>query len=265
MISTRWLCVTALATACSGKGSDSSGGETPTATFSISGVVMDMGVPPLPGDTVTKACTVSALDPSNAVSGGQPTVIATAPVQGDGSYKVEGIDVKPALGITLLVSNCPNAGDVPTNTGVAVETYQDLEDGAEITGKVIYRIGAELGQNIDEDLAKSGYKGSGVAADGALLAFIMTSDKTPVQGATLTCTTCGAQYFYFDNDRPNSGYFMTDKKPNASTAALTGAMVLVPAAPIYQYTADDGGKHEFETRTLGSQPGSVLISSFTGS
>jgi hypothetical protein len=40
--------------------------------------------------------------------------------------------------------------------------------------------------------------------------------------------------------------------------------VLVPAAPIYQYTADDGGTHAFESRTLGSQPGSVLIASFTG-
>ncbi len=265
MNSTRWLCVTMLATACNGDESDSTGGEPTTETFSISGTVMDMGVPPLPGDIVTKACTVSALDPTNAALGGAPDVIATAPVQGDGSYKVEGIDVKPQLGLTLLVSNCPNAGDVPTNTGVAVETYQDLEDGAEITGKVIYRIPAELGQNIDTDLAKSGYKGKGLIADGALLAFIMTDDKTPVQGATLTCTTCGAEYFYFDNDRPNSGYFMTDKTLNASTSAFTGGMVLVPAAPVYQYTAEDGGAHEFEPRTLGSQPGSVLISSFIGS
>ena len=265
MISTRWLCVAILATACKGKGSDSSGGETEAATFSVSGVVMDMGVPPLPSDIVTKSCTVSALDPSAAVSGGVPTVIATAPVQSDGSYRVEGIDVKPPLGLVLNVAGCPNAEDVPTNTGVAVETYQDLPDGGEITSKVIYRISAELGQHIDEDLAKSAYKGKGIVPDGALLAFIVTDDKTPVQGATLTCTTCGAEYFYFDNDRPDSGYFMTAGKLNTSTNALTGGMVLVPAAPIYQYTADDGGEHEFETRTLGSQAGSVLISSFTGS
>jgi len=264
MISTRWLCVAILATACNGKGSDSSGGEPAAETFSISGVVMDMGVPPL-GNIVTKSCTVSALDPSTAVSGGLPTVIATAPVESDGSYKVEGIDVKPQLGITLLVTDCPNADDVPTNTGVAVETYQDLPDGGEITDKVAYRIPAELGQNIDADLAKSGWKGKGLVADGALLAFIMTDAKVPVQGATLTCTTCGASYYYFDNDRPDSGYFETGGKLNTSTSAFTGGMVLVPAAPIYQYTADDGGKHEFETRTLGSQPGSVLISVFTGS
>jgi hypothetical protein len=264
MNSTRWLCVAIFTTACNGDESDSSGGEPATETFSISGMVVDMGVPPL-GDIVTKSCTVSALDPSTAVSGGVPTVIATAPVQSDGSYLVEGIDVKPSLGLVLNVAGCPNAGDVPTNTGVAVETYQDLPDGGEITGKVIYRIGAELGENIDADLVKSGYKGKGIVPDGALLAFIMLEDKTPVQGATLTCTTCGAEYFYFDPDRPNSGYFMTDKTLNPSTHALTGAMVLVPAAPIYQYTADDGGAHTFETRTLGSQPGSVLISSFTGS
>jgi hypothetical protein len=263
MISTRWLCVAILATACKSSGSDSSGGETPTETFSISGVVMDMGVPPL-GTVVTKSCTVSALDPSAAAAGGLPTVIATAPVQSDGSYKVEGIGVKPSLGMTLLVSECPNADDVPTNTGVAVETYQDLPDGGEITDKVAYRIPAELGQNIDADLAKSGWTGKGLVDGGALLAFIMTDAKVPVQGATLTCTTCGASYYYFDNDRPNSGYFMTDKALNTSTSAFTGGMVLVPEAPIYQYTADDGGKHEFETRTLGSQPGSVLVSIFTG-
>ncbi len=112
---------------------------------------------------------------------------------------------------------------------------------------------------------KSGYKGKGLVADGALLAFVILEDSTPVQGATLTCTTCGASYFYFDNDRPNSGYFETDGTLNASTNAMTNGMVLVPAAPIYQYTADDGGAHTFETRTLGSQPGSILVASFTGS
>ena len=262
MNSTRWLCVAILATACKGDDGDSSGGGSETATFSISGTVMDMGVPPL-GDVVTKICTVSLLDPTAAVSGGNPTVIAQTQTS-NGEYRFEGIDVKPALGLALLVSNCPNADDVPTNTGVAVESYQDLEDGGEITDKVIYRIPAELGKNIDADLASSGYTGKGIVADGALLAFVILDDKTPVQGATLTCSTCGASYFYFDNDRPNSGYFQTDKKMNASTNAFTGGMVLVPAAPIYQYTADDGGAHDFEPRTLGSQPGSVLVASFIG-
>jgi hypothetical protein len=227
-------------------------------------MVIDMGVPPL-GDIVTKSCTVSALDPSSAVSGGVPTVIATAPVNSDGSYTVEGINVKPSLGLVLNVSQCPNSGDVPTNTGVAVETYQDLPDGGAITGKVIYRIGAELGANIDADLAKSGYKGKGLVADGALLAFILLDDKTPVQGGTMECTGCESEFYYFDNDRPDAGYFMTGKKLNASTSAFTGGMVLVPAAQIWTYTASDGGAHKFEERTLGSQPGSVLISSFTGS
>jgi hypothetical protein len=265
MISTRWLCVAILATACKGDESDSSGGEPATETFSISGTVMDMGVPPLPGDIVTKSCTVSALDPSPAVSGGVPTVIATAPIQGDGSYRVEGIDVKPNLGLVLNVDLCPNDADVPTNTGVALETYQDLPDGGEITDKVIYRISAELGQNIDADLAKSGYEGKGIVPDGALLAFIVTEAKVPVDGATLECTGCKSDFFYFDNDRPDSGYFMTGGKMNTSTSIFTGGMVLVPAAKIWTYTASDGGKHEFEERTLGSQPGSVLISSFTGS
>jgi len=264
MNSTRWLCVAICATACKSDGSDSSGGETAVETFSISGMVMDMGVPPLPSDIVTKSCTVSALDPSTAVSGGVPTVITTAPIQSDGTYRVEGINVKPSLGLVLNVAGCPNAADVPTNTGVAVETYQDLPDGGEITDKVIYRIPAELGQNIDTDLAKSGYTGKGLVADGALLSFIMTEDKVPVQGATLECTGCETEFYYFDNDRPDAGYFMTGKKLNSSTSAFTGGMVLAPAAKIWTYTASDGGKHEFEERTLGSQPGSVLISIFTG-
>jgi len=264
MISTRWLCMAILATACKSDGSDSSGGETPAETFSISGMVVDMGVPPL-GDVVTKSCTVSALDPSAAAAGGVPTVVGTpAPVNSDGSYTVEGIDVKPQLGLVLNVSGCPNAGDVPTNTGVALETYQDLPDGGSITGKVIYRIGADLGTHIDEDLAKAGYAGSGIVADGALLTFILLDDKTPVQGATLECTGCKSEFYYFDNDRADAGYFMTGKKVNTSTNAFTGGMALVPAAQIWSYTASDGGAHKFEERTLGSQPGSVLISSFTG-
>jgi hypothetical protein len=265
MNSTRWLCVMILATACKGKGGDSSGGEPATEIFSVSGTVVDMNVPLL-GDLVTKSCTVAALDPSSAVvSGAEPTLIKSSPVQGDGSYRIEGIDVKPPLGILLNVSGCPNEDDVPTSTGLAVESYQDLEDGGEITSKVIYRIPAELGEHIDADLVKAGYEGKGIVAEGALLAFVILDDNTPVQGATLTCTTCGESYYYFDNDRPNSGYFMTDGKLNTSTHALTGGMVLVPGAPIYQYTADDGGAHTFETRTLGSQPGSVLVASFTGS
>ena len=47
MNSTRWLSVAILATACKDNTSDSSGGDTQAETFSISGVVMDMGVPPL--------------------------------------------------------------------------------------------------------------------------------------------------------------------------------------------------------------------------
>lgn len=263
MNSTRWLCVAILATACNGDDGDSSGGGgTETDTFSISGMILDMGVPPL-GDVVTKQCTVSLLDPTAAVSGGQPTVIATTE-SNNGAYRFDEIDVKPTLGLALLVSACGNTGDVPTNTGVAVESYQDLEDGGEITDKAIYRIPADLGKNIDADLAKSGYTGKGIVADGALLAFVMLEDKTPVQGATLSCGPCGATSYYFDNDRPNSGYFQTDKKTNASTNAFTGGMVLVPAAPIYQYTADDGGAHDFEERTLGSQPGSVLVAQFLG-
>jgi hypothetical protein len=232
--------------------------------FSVSGSVVDLGVPIL-GDIVTKACTVAALDPTAAVSGGTPTVIATGQLQGDGSYSIEGIDVKPSLGILLSVTNCPNAGDVTTNTGLAVEDYQDLPDGGAITDKVIYRMGAELADNIDADLAASGYKGKGIAADGALLSFVLLEDNTPVQGATLTCSTCEVSYFYFDPDRPNSGYFETDDKLNTSTAAMAGSMVIVPAAPIYTYTADDGGAHTFTSRTLGSQPGSVLVAGFFGS
>ena len=71
MISTRWLCVAILATACSGEGSDSSGGEVGTATFSISGMVLDMGVPAARrrGHQVVHGRRL--LDPSAAVSGGQ--------------------------------------------------------------------------------------------------------------------------------------------------------------------------------------------------
>lgn len=263
MISTRWLCVTALATACSGKGSDSSGGETPTATFSVSGMVLDMGVPPL-GDVVTKNCTVSLLDPTKAVSGGTPTVLATTQSV-NGEYRIEGITEKPALGLALLVSDCGNTGDVPTNTGLAVESYQDLEDGAEITDNMIYRIGSDLGQHIDEDLVKAGYTGKGIVPDGALLASILVDDApiTPAPNATLTCTTCGASYFYFDSDRADSGYFMTAGKMNTVTDPFAASLVLVPAAPIYQYTADDGGANTYETRTLGSQQGSVLVARFT--
>ncbi len=262
MNSTRWLCVAILATACKGDESDSSGGEPATATFSISGTVVDMGVPPL-GDVVTKNCTVSLLDPTKAVSGGTPTVIAvTQSVNGE--YRLEGIDQKPALGLALLVSDCGNTGDAPTNTGLAVESYQDLEDGAEITNNVIYRIGADLVSNIDEDLVKSGYTGKGIVEDGALLAAILINETKPAPNATLSCSTCGASYFYFDNDRPNSGYFMTDGTPNTVTNPFAASLVLVPAAPIYQYSADDGGEHTFEPRTLGSQQGSVLVAKFTG-
>jgi hypothetical protein len=225
-------------------------------------MVLDMGVPPL-GDVVTKNCTVSVLDPTAAVSGGAPTVLATTQST-NGEYRIEGIEEKPALGLALLVTDCGNTGDVPTNTGLAVESYQDLPDGAEITDNNIYRISADLGQHIDEDLVKAGYTGKGIVADGALLASILL-DKTPIPApnATLTCTTCGASYYYFDSDRADSGYFMTGGKLNTVTDPFAASLVLVPAAPIYQYTADDGGKHEFETRTLGSQPGSVLVAKFT--
>jgi hypothetical protein len=262
MTSARWLCVATFAAACSGKGGDSSGGEdTSVDTFSVSGTVVDMNVPPL-GTAVTKSCTVAALDPTPALGGGQPSVIATGTIAGDGTYSITGIDSKPKLGILLNVNGCPNAGDIPTSTGLAVEDYQDLADGGEITNHTIYRIPADLGAAIDEDLAKSGYKGKGLLADGALLSFVLVGTE-PADGATLECTGCDASFYYFDNARPNSGYFATDKTLNASTSAMTGGMAIVPGAPIYTYTADDGS-HTFESRTLGSQPGSVLITRFTG-
>jgi hypothetical protein len=235
---------------------DTSDTDTSADGFSVSGNAIDLASQ----SPAASGLCVDVADPTAALGGGEIDILASSTVGAGGAYAVAGVTTTSSVGLFVIVHDCGAEGTViPSATGIAAADYQSLGDGDAITGKTAYSVSATMAAGVDASLAALGHAGK-IEEEGAMFGFVRGSDgTTPIGGATVSAT--GATVFYADalTDAANGGLFASTAGVNTKTDATAGAMVVIPAAPIATYKADDGGAHTFGTLLAGSQVGLITF------
>jgi len=222
--------------------------DTDVTGFAVEGMAVNL----MDGTGAAEGLCVHAADPTPAMAGGEIEVLATSTVGATGVYSVPGIETDSAVGLLMLVADCADEGTVmPTATGIATDSYAGLGDGDVIADRVIYSIDTASQGAMAAGLAGAGYAGD-LAVDGALVGFVFDAAGTPVDGAVVTGPD-GFPTYYF-----TGAGFTTD-----ATVAAAKAMFVIPAGPIYSYSAAADG-HDFDSILAGSQPGFAVIVAFDG-
>jgi hypothetical protein len=216
--------------------------------YRVEGVVSDIET----GAALAAGLCATAIDPTPAVTGGDPTLLASAAVCEDGRFVIAGLTEAPAIGLFIGIDDCDNTvADTVMNaaTGVSAEEIEGKGDGDAVSGVVAVVVRREVEAQWATDLA---YAGS-LEGDGFLAGFILDVGEQPVSGAQIDCSGCAEDY-YLDADA-SDGLFGTASGFNPSSDAAAGAMFLLPAAPVFTFTCADGGAHTWENRLFGSVPG----------
>jgi hypothetical protein len=194
---------------------------------------------------------VFAVDPTKALAGQDPDIVASSYVCADGRYVLQGITAKPALGLFVAIDDggklgCDYSGDA---TVMLTAT-----DGGAILDIEALSLSSEHAAALQADLGGYGYvpEDGSLEADGFMGGFILDSAEAPVGGATITCSSCDATY-YWDQD-PADGIFGAGATANTSTDSAAEGMFLIPGAGITNYTTADDGSHTWEPKLYGSVP-----------
>lgn len=224
--------------------------EAPARLATVSGTTLELLSP------TTKApegLCARAVEPTQALDGGDLTLLGESTVGADGSYSISDIDLDEArLAIFIVITDCDGSNTVsfPTGTGIASETYENLEAGAELTRDAFW-MSAQSNTFINGSLAGAG--STKTSADGIVLMFVTDKDSNPLPGATVSCNGDGCdelEAYYLDGD-PSDGLFTTGETVNAATVA---GLAVMPGAPVANYTAAAEGR-TFSTSLFGSIPG----------
>lgn len=230
--------------------------------YRIEGSVRDLGTDELLAydeDLGEAGLCIFAVDPTKALAGQDPDVVASSFICEDGSFVLQGIESKPTLGLFVAVDDggklgCDYAGDgsvMLTATGLGPELYEDLGDGDVIPDVDALSLSAGHALTLEADLAALGHvPEEGLELDGFMAGFIQDAAETPVDGATISCPTCDVT-FYWDDD-PSDGSFGAGDTANLSTSSAADAMFMVPGADITTYTIEDGGSHTWDPKLYGS-------------
>ncbi|MCK6526549.1 hypothetical protein L6R50_03010 [Myxococcota bacterium] len=233
----------------------------PLVTFT--GSVLDFGSFATPADVTT--LTVAVADPSPAIAGGVPEVLAVGTPDASGAFSISGVDAGGAtLGVLLIVDDAADAY-VATATGVPVSCYQGLPDGGTCADRTAFAITAVAHGSLVAGLNTAGWVGTSIVDVGSFVGFVQAADGSPLGGATVSGTGSPTVY-YADADlssSPNDA-FVTGVDPNVATDAAGGGLFVIPEAGIGSYSVDHPD-HSFTSITAGSQPGTILIVAFTAS
>lgn len=272
----RILLVTLLLGGCWGRnipyegGVEDTGGTVVTSTcgadvdrssgFAAEGTTLDLGT----GLPAAAGLCISAVDPTPALTGGEPTVLASSQVCEDGSFVVAGIQDAPSIGMFLILDDCEGAGDVvmKTATGIKPEAIADLGDGDTLAGVEALSVSMTWVQTEQTDLERVGWSGD-LLTSGYMAGIVEDANGGPVSGATVGCSDCVPQIYYEDGD-PSDGIYGADTTANTSTLAEGDGLFMIPAAPIFTYTCTDDGSHTWDSTLLGSLPGYAVYIRFTG-
>ena len=192
-----------------------------------------------------------ALDPTPVLSGGMPIVMAASAVCENGEYFVGGLSNPPGIGMFISIADCDDSTQtsMKSATSISFDDVKDLGDGGEFGPQVAYLVTLAYGQAIGAELTD--YSGDAVV-NGFMAGFALDLDDEPVSGAILGGG--GVDFYYLDTD-VSDGMFVTGEERNTSTDAGARAIFVGPGAPIFSYTAEDGGTHTWDPQLFGSLPG----------
>ncbi len=227
--------------------------------FSVTGTTRDLGT----GLSATAGLCLTAVDPSPAITGGEPTVLASSQVCDDGTFVVAGIQEAPSIGMFLIIDDCEGAADtvMKTAAGIPPTAIAGFGDGDQLVGVEALSVSLEWAATEQVDLEALGWSGD-LAASGYMAGIIETADGEPVGGATVTCSGCVPQVYYQDGDAAD-GIYGVDATANLATDPAGGGLFMIPAAPIFTYSAGDGGTHTWSSTLLGSLPAYAVYIRFT--
>ena len=238
---------------CIGRGIPYEGGKAdepapPGEGYALEGTVRDVETGELPAAGLC----ASAIDPTPAITGGDPEILGTGTVEADGTFSVGGITESPAVGVFVGIDDCEESGEdlvINAATGVPAEEITGKGTGDVVGGIRAVVVTHDLADRWAADIGWDGDLG----ADGFLAGFVLDAQGNPVSGAAIDCQGCADDY-YLDADAAD-GLFGAGATFNAETDAAAGAMFLIPAAPIFTYECADGGAHTWDSTLFGSVPG----------
>ncbi|MFZ5478155.1 MAG: hypothetical protein ACOZNI_15420 [Myxococcota bacterium] len=227
--------------------------------FSVEGTTLDLGT----GGTATAGLCISAVDPTPAITGGEPTVLGSSEVCDDGNFVVAGIESAPSIGMFLLIDDCDDAtGDTVmlTATGIPPEAIAELGDGDSLTGVEALSVSLEWLAVMQADLETVGWSGD-LGEAGYMAGVVEDAEGNPVSGAHVASPD--PYVTYYEDATAEDGIYGAGATANTETSADAGGLFMIPDAPIFTYTCEDGGAHEWESTLLGSLPGYAVYIRFT--
>ncbi len=225
--------------------------------FRIEGVAVDFATNTT-WDAVAQPMCITAIDPTPAITGGEPTVLASSTLCDDGSFVVSGITEAPAIGAFLVIDDCPGSStdaSMISATGISPDLLQGLGDGGALTGQTALVVSPTLR---DTWTADADYGGD-LGVDGFLAGYLQDAQGVGVAGATIFAGASLYSAVYGDSDA-SDGTFTTGGTLNAATDAT--AFFIIPKAPVGLYEVSDGGTHEWPKKTYGSLPGYAVFVNF---
>lgn len=215
------------------------------------------------GTPVEEGLCISVIDPTLAMAGQEPTVLASSKLCADGIFVVAGIEEAPSVGAFVVVDDCADSGAdllMTSATGIAAELLAGLGAGDALTGVGARVVSQELRTVYIDSLV--GYDGPTDATFRFMAGRVLDANGQPLDGGVVTCPACEYPVHYSDTDS-SDGLFSSGGTANPSTSAAADGFFLAPKASISTYSCEGGGL-TFDARTLGSIDGYAVFIEFVG-
>jgi len=239
-------------------------GTTDPSGFSMTGSALDLATL---GPAAEGLC-VYAADPTAAMGGGALDILGGSQIGAAGAFTIDNVVTSSVVGLFVIVQDCEGAAEttvMPTATGVSPGDVASVGDGETLEGLIMLSISNQMAQGINMSLTNIGYDGGDITTTGMMAGFVRDNATAPIAGATVGCTTgdgtpC-ASVFYADAEPMAGGLFASDTAVNTSTVAEAGGLFVVPAAPIFTYSAAHAD-YTFTDQIFGSVPGLATFMTF---
>ncbi len=230
------------------------GGTVSSTGWSMTGTAVDFATQA----PAAEGLCIDVLDPSPALTGGAPALLVSSTVGANGAISIDGIVTSSVLGLLLSIKDCgtENTTVFTSATGVPYEDIRYLTEGDTLAGVTALSIDMAFLGGMQTSAEVVGYTGD-METEGIVFGLLRDAAGVPIDGGTVTCGSCGPTY-YLDGDAAD-GLFSTGAAANAGTVQAAGGVWVIPAGPVGQYAAEDGGIHTFPEQLNGSTPGSALV------
>jgi hypothetical protein len=200
---------------------------------------------------------ITAIDPTPALTGSDPEILASSAICDDGSFVIASIQKTPAIGVFVVVDDCDDSTDdevMISATGISGSVVEGLGDGGVLNDVSAAVVTNDYRLTIIDELKSVGYDGAEDETFQFLGGRLALAGGDAADDHTLTCGACEFGTNYADADL-DDGLFTTGSTPNASSSAAADAFFLIPMASIGTYTCADSGGTDLFTNTYGALPG----------